>query len=65
MRCAFHDVTGKIGLVLLLGTYLLLQLGRISNGQLRYFISNALASLLIGISLLFKFNMSAFLVEDF
>ncbi|WP_241160140.1 hypothetical protein [Desulfovibrio sp. ZJ369] len=65
MHYAVHDVIGNIGLVLLLGTYLLLQLGRISSGQLRYSISNARASLLIGISLLFKFNISAFLVEDF
>lgn len=65
MHYAFHDFIGNIGLVLLLGTYLLLQLGRISSGQLRYSICNALASLLIGISLIFKFNMSAFLVEAF
>ncbi len=65
MHYAFHDVIGNIGLVLLLGTYLLLQSGRISSGQLRYSISNALASMLIGISLLSNFNMSAFLVEAF
>lgn len=65
MQYAFHDFIGNMGLLLLLGTYLLLQLGRISSGQLRYSILNALASLLIGISLIFKFNMSAFLVEAF
>lgn len=65
MHYAFHDFVGNVGLVLLLGTYLLLQTGRISSGQLRYSIFNAFASLLIGVSLIFKFNMSAFLVEVF
>lgn len=49
----------------MLGTYLLLQLGRIDSHGLLYSLLNALAALLIGISLLFAFNMSAFLVEAF
>lgn len=65
MHYAFHDFIGNIGLVLLLGTYLLLQLGKIDSTRLLYSLLNALASLLIGTSLLFAFNMSAFLVEAF
>lgn len=65
MHYAFYDFIGNIGLVLLLGTYLLLQLGRIDSHGLPYSLLNALAALLIGISLLFAFNMSAFLVEVF
>lgn len=65
MHYAFHDFVGNVGLVLLLGTYLLLQTGRISSGQLRYSIFNAFASLLIGVSLIFKFNMSAFSCGSF
>lgn len=65
MQYAFHDFIGNIGLVLLLGTYLLLQMDKIDSGRLSYSLLNALASLCIGISLLFAFNMSAFLVEAF
>lgn len=65
MHYALHDFIGNIGLVLLLGAYLLLQLGKIDSTRLPYSLLNALASLLIGISLLFAFNMSAFLVEAF
>ena len=64
MQYAFHDFIGNIGLVLLLGTYLLLQMDKIDSGRLSYSCStrwprSALASLL------FAFNMSAFLVEAF
>lgn len=63
MHYAFHDFIGNIGLVLLLGTYLLLQMGKIDSTRPLYSLLNALAALLIGVSLLFAFNMSAFLVE--
>ncbi|MBD5647504.1 MAG: hypothetical protein HDQ89_07780 [Desulfovibrio sp.] len=65
MQYALHDFIGNIGLVLLLGTYLLLQMGRIESASLAYSLLNAAASLCIGVSLLFAFNMSAFLVEVF
>lgn len=65
MHYAFHDFIGNIGLVLLLGTYLLLQMGKIDSTRPLYSLLNALAALLIGVSLLFAFNMSAFLVEAF
>ena len=65
MHYAFHDFIGNIGLVLLLGTYLLLQMGKIDSGRLTYSLLNALASCCIGFSLLFAFNVSAFLVEAF
>lgn len=65
MQYALHDFIGNIGLVLLLGTYLLLQMGRLESASLAYSLLNAAASLCIGISLLFAFNMSAFLVEVF
>ena len=42
MHYAFYDFIGNIGLVLLLGTYLLLQLGRIDSHGLLYSLLNAL-----------------------
>lgn len=65
MQYALHDFIGNIGLVVLLGTYLLLQMGRLESASLAYSLLNAAASLCIGVSLLFAFNMSAFLVEVF
>lgn len=65
MQYALHDFIGNVGLVLLLGTYLLLQMGKLESGSLAYSLLNAAASFCIGVSLLFAFNMSAFLVEVF
>ena len=48
MHYAFHDFIGNIGLVLLLGTYLLLQMGKIDSTRPLYSLLNALAALLIG-----------------
>lgn len=59
------DFIGNIGLVCLLGTYLLLQMNRIAADSLRYSALNALAAALIAVSLLAEFNLSAFLVEVF
>lgn len=47
MHYAFHDFIGNIGLVLLLGTYLLLQMGKIDSTRPLYSLLNALAALLI------------------
>ena len=40
-------------------------MGKIDSTRPLYSLLNALAALLIGVSLLFAFNMSAFLVEAF
>lgn len=65
MSYEFHDFIGNIGLVLLLGTYLLLQMEKIRSHSLLYSVLNAVASGCLIISLLFAFNMSAILVEGF
>jgi hypothetical protein len=65
MQYTVYDFIGNIGLVLLLGTYLLLQAEKIKSEDVKYSILNALASGLIAISLLVQFNLSAFLVEAF
>lgn len=65
MSYEFHDFIGNIGLVLLLGTYLMLQMEKIKSDSLLYSVLNAIASGCLVISLLFAFNMSAILVEGF
>ncbi|MGD2127696.1 MAG: hypothetical protein PVJ33_03545 [Lysobacterales bacterium] len=63
MEYAFHNVVGNAGVVLIVGTYLLVQLRRMSATELPYIVANGLGALLILYSLWFEFNLSAFLIE--
>ena len=63
MEYAFHNVVGNVGVVLIVGTYFLVQIGRMSAVQLPYITLNGLGALLILYSLWFDFNLSAFLIE--
>jgi len=57
------DFLGNIGVVLIIIDYLLLQLNRISSNSLSYSLLNAVGASLIIISLVFNFNLSAFIME--
>ena len=59
------DFIGNVGVFLILATYLLLLLERIESRSILYSAANALGALLILVSLYFKFNLSAFIVEFF
>ena len=59
------DFVGNIGVVVLMVTYLMLQLNKLSSDSLAYSVLNAAGAGLIVISLLFDFNLSALLVEVF
>jgi hypothetical protein len=61
----WFDLAGFIGVVLIVTTYLLLQLDKLPSSSLSYSLLNAAGALLISVSLLFKFNASAFLIEVF
>ena len=65
MDFAYYDVIGSIGVAFVVGSYFLVQIGRLSTDQGRYSIMNGLGALLILFSLYFEFNMSAFLIEAF
>lgn len=60
---AWHDVLGNIGVLLILGTYAALQAGRIAADAMAYSVCNALGAGLVTLSLLFEFNLSAFVIE--
>lgn len=64
---SFHlfDLAGFIGVLLIIVAYLLLQLEKLPSSSPRYSLLNAVGALLIMISLVFAFNLSAFLVEAF
>ena len=59
------DLLGNIGVVILMITYLMLQLNKLSSDSLAYSVLNAVGAGLIVVSLLFDFNLSALLMEVF
>src|SRR5215475_6456358 len=63
----FHlfDLAGFIGVALIIVAYLLLQLEKLPSSSPRYSLLNAVGALLIIISLIFAFNLAAFIVEAF
>lgn len=65
MNITWFDLTGFIGVLLIIVAYLLLQLNKLPSSSPIYSLMNALGALLIIISLLFDFNLSAFVVEAF
>jgi hypothetical protein len=61
----WFDLAGFIGVLLIVVAYLFLQLDKLPSSSPTYSLLNAAGALLIILSLLFKFNFSAFLVEVF
>jgi hypothetical protein len=60
---AWYDAAGIAGVAMILVAYLLLQLGRLGALDLHYSLLNLVGALLIVLSLVFDFNLSAFLME--
>jgi len=65
MNYGLLDVIGNLGVVILMVTYLLLQLNRLRSDDLAYSLLNAVGASLIILSLLVDFNLSAMLMEVF
>ena len=65
MNLTWFDLAGFIGVVLIVIAYLLLQLNKLPSSAPSYSLLNALGAALVMISLLFDFNLSAFLMEAF
>jgi hypothetical protein len=61
----WYDFVGNVGVAIIVGTYLWLQLGRLDGAGLAYALLNAAGASLVVVSLLFDFNLSAFVVEVF
>jgi hypothetical protein len=61
----WFDVAGFIGVLLIVAAYLLLQLDKLPSSSPNYSVLNAAGALLVIVSLIFKFNLSAFIVEVF
>lgn len=65
MNYPFHDVIGNLGVAMIVGTYFLVQIGKMSASGLAYTSLNGLGAALIMVSLYYNFNLSAFIIECF
>ena len=65
MTYGWHDLLGIIGVVLIIATYMLLQLEKLSATSFLYSATNGLGASLILVSLIYEFNLSAFIIEAF
>jgi paired small multidrug resistance pump len=63
MNYYWHDIVGNIGAVIILVSYMLMQMGRLKNEGLWYSILNIIGSICIVLSLSMNFNLSAFVIE--
>ncbi|MBI2993040.1 MAG: hypothetical protein HYY48_02550 [Gammaproteobacteria bacterium] len=63
MNFHWYDAAGVVGVIMILIAYFLLQIGRMGALDPRYSLLNLAGALLIVVSLLFDFNLSAFLME--
>ena len=65
MSFAWYDIVGTLGVVVIIVTYVLLQIERIRSTDLMYSVLNAVGATLILISLYFDFNFPSVVVEGF
>jgi hypothetical protein len=63
MEYSWHDLLGNMGVIVILATYLLLQLERVAVTNPSYSIVNGIGAAFILISLVSEFNLSAFIIE--
>jgi hypothetical protein len=61
----WHQWLGLAGTFFILGSYFLLQIGRLSPRDLSYSVLNGVGAAFLVVSLLFDFNLSALIVESF
>ncbi len=61
----WHDLIGNLGVVLIVGPYFWMQIGRISGQSPVYSLVNAVGAAFILVSLYFNFNLSAAIIEIF
>jgi len=63
MVAHWPDLAGMIGVIAILIAYALLQAGRLRGDALTYQLMNALGAFALIISLLYAFNLAAFVME--
>ena len=63
MTMEWYDYVGTGGVIMILIAYFLLQTERLASTALSYSVLNLLGASFITVSLLFDFNLSAFVIE--
>jgi len=61
MKYGWYDFAGNVGVAMMVFAYLLLQMGKLRINDVSYSLTNAIGAVLVLISLLYSFNLSAFL----
>jgi len=65
LKYGWYDVGGNVGVAMMVLAYLLLQMGKLRIDDLGYSLTNAIGAALVLLSLVYSFNLSAFMVESF
>jgi multidrug transporter EmrE-like cation transporter len=65
MDYPLHNVIGNLGVIMIVGSYFLVQIGKMSAIGLSYTSLNGIGAAFIMVSLYFDFNLSAFIIEVF
>jgi hypothetical protein len=65
MTYQWHDIVGNIGVIIIIATYLGLQLKKICADDLWFSIWNLIGAVLVLVSVLYNWNLSAFIIEIF
>lgn len=63
MDYQFYDFVGNVGVALILGSYFLVQIRKMSVTDLPYTVLNFLGAALVLYSLVYDFNLSAVIIE--
>lgn len=61
----WSDMVGYVGVALVVGSYFLLQSGRVLSTSPRFALANAIGAALIIVSLVYDFNWPSFVIEIF
>ncbi len=65
MDYGWHDFIGNLGVAVIILSYLALQLERVDSRSYLYSMANGMGAVLVLVSLLVEFNLSAFIIETF
>ena len=63
MNYQFHDFIGNVGVLIILGVYLMLQLEKITSSNFWFSALNLFGASMILYSLVYSFNLSSFVIE--
>jgi len=60
-----HNIVGSLGVIMIVTSYLFIQIDKMEVKGVQYSLINAVGALLVLFSLYYEFNLSAFIIELF